>query len=158
MILQVAGSPPPLKECAHDSTPRPAACWCELSHYGHLVCFFFKRETQGQWMEWNDFGIFLLPQFFYFRLQHEKIIYLIFLKGYSRTFLRFFLEDGTSEGFYTFGTHSCKAADFALASIDTTRGYGAEVLACCLKEDLDTLLETNSSHGTWKWFPSRKEI
>lgn len=85
-------------------------------------------------MEWNDFGFFFAPSKNSIS-DYEKIyyiyIYLIFLEGHSPTFLRFFLEDGTSEGFYTFGTHSCKAADFALASIDTTGGYGAEVLACC---------------------------
>ena len=134
MILQVAGSLDPplprnvpmirhLAQQRADVNYRITVAWC---------VFFWKGKCRGS--EWNGMILFffLLPHFFLFQIM-KKNIYLIFLKGYSQIFLRFFLEDGTSEGFYTFGTHSCKAADFALASIDTTGGYGAEVLACYLK-------------------------
>ena len=102
MILQVAH----LKECAHDSTPCPAACWCELSHYGHLVCFFLKGN-QGQWMEWNDFVFFLLPQKILFQIT-KKILYIYiytwyFWKDTPQLFSDFFCQMEPLKGFIRLG-------------------------------------------------------
>lgn len=89
MILQVAGSPP-LKECAHDSTPRPAACWCELSHYGHLVCFFFKGKPRGS--EWNGMilGFFCSLNFFISDYSMKKLYTWYFWKDIPELFSDFF--------------------------------------------------------------------